>query len=121
MVVETAEFAYKAGRFTTVPLIIGNCSGEIGGQFVSNATTKETFFAQFDEYQNEAKFVFDPDGNKEFSEIQTKFNTEWVWGEPARMTARSFIKKTESCIYFSVWVCSCPGKRTCKVWRRSWI
>ncbi|MDE3250707.1 MAG: carboxylesterase family protein, partial [Bacteroidota bacterium] len=35
LVVETAESAYKAGRQAHVPLIIGNCSAEIGGPFVS--------------------------------------------------------------------------------------
>ena len=93
LVVETAESAYKSGRFSRVPLMIGNCSGEIGGPFVSNATSKETLFAQFGEHEAEAKGAFDPEGNKEFAEVQTKFNTDWVWGEPARMTARAFVAK----------------------------
>ena len=29
----------------------------------------------------------------QFDEVITKFNTDWVWGEPARMTARSFVAK----------------------------
>jgi para-nitrobenzyl esterase len=93
LVVETAESAYKSGRFANVPLMIGNCSGEIGGPFVSNATSKETLFAQFGKHEAEAKAAFDPDGNKEFAEVQTKFNTDWVWGEPGRMTARAFVAK----------------------------
>ncbi len=93
LVVETAESAYKAGRQPSVPLIIGNCSAEIGGQFVSNATSKEQLFSLFGELEAEAKAAFDPDGNKEFAEVQTKFNTDWVWGEPARMTARAFLAK----------------------------
>lgn len=93
LVVETAENAYNAGRQSSVPLIIGNCSGEIGGGFVSTSTTKEALFAQFGEYEAEAKAAFDPDGNKEFAEVITKFNTDWVWGEPGRMTAKAFIAK----------------------------
>lgn len=93
LVIETAESAYKSGRFANVPLMIGNCSGEIGGPFVSNATSKEALFAQFGEHEAEAKAAFDPDGNKEFAEVQTKFNTDWVWGEPGRMTARAFVTK----------------------------
>jgi para-nitrobenzyl esterase len=93
LVVETAESAYKSGRFTSVPLMIGNCSAEIGGQFVSNATSKEQLLSLFGDLESEAKAAFDPDGNKEFAEIQTKFNTDWVWGEPARMTARTFSAK----------------------------
>jgi para-nitrobenzyl esterase len=94
LVVETAETAYKDGRQPRVPLIIGNCSAEIGGPFVSNASTKEALFATFGEYEAEAKAAFDPEGNKEFAEVITKFNTDWVWGEPARMTARAFVAKS---------------------------
>lgn len=92
LVVETAESAYKAGRQACVPLMIGNCSAEIGGAFVSNSTTKEELFSKFGELESEAKAAFDPEGNKEFNEIITKFNTDWAWGEPARMTARAFVE-----------------------------
>lgn len=93
LVVETAESAYNSGKFPSVPLIIGNCSAEIGGPFVSAATTKEALFKLFGENEAEAKAAFDPNGDKEFAEVQTIFNTDWVWGEPARMTARAFAKK----------------------------
>jgi para-nitrobenzyl esterase len=91
LVVETAESAYKAGRQAHVPLIIGNCSAEIGGPFVTTANSKESLFSLFGELESEAKAAFDPQGNKEFAEVLTKFNTDWVWGEPARMTARAFV------------------------------
>ncbi|HQF28702.1 MAG TPA: carboxylesterase family protein [Bacteroidia bacterium] len=94
LVVETAESAYKAGRQAKVPLLIGNCSAEIGGGFVSTASTKEALFSTFGDLKDEAKAAFDPDGNKEFAEVITKFNTDWVWGEPARMTARAFLAKS---------------------------
>lgn len=93
LVVETAESAYKAGRQPKVPLIIGNTSAEIGGAFVNNSKTKEEFFASFGELEAEAKAAYDDGGNKSFDEIITKFNTDWVWGEPARMTAKTFIAK----------------------------
>jgi para-nitrobenzyl esterase len=93
LVVETAEGTYKAGKQPSIPLMIGNCSAEIGGPFVSNANSKETLFASFGEFEAEAKAAFDPDGKKEFAEVLTKFNTDWVWGEPARMTARAFVAK----------------------------
>ena len=60
---------------------------------MSNAKTKEELFASFGEFEAEAKAAFDPEGNKEFTEVLTKFNTDWVWGEPSRMTARTFVKK----------------------------
>ena len=100
LVTETAESAYKAGREPNVPLIIGNCSAEIGGPFVSNAKTKEELFASFGEFEAEAKSAYDPEGNKSFDEVITKFNTDWVWGEPARFTARAFVaKRAPSYIY----------------------
>ena len=96
LVVETAESAYKAGRQPKIPLMIGNTSAEIGGAFVNNSKTKEEFFASFGEFEADAKIAYDVDGNKSFDEIITKFNTDWVWGEPARMTAKTFIAKGAS-------------------------
>jgi para-nitrobenzyl esterase len=91
LVVETAESAYNAGRQARIPLIIGNCSGEIGGGFVSASSSKDELFSQFGELDGEAKAAYDPEGNKEFAEVITKFNTDWVWGEPARFAARAFV------------------------------
>jgi para-nitrobenzyl esterase len=96
LVIETAESAYKAGRQPKIPLMIGNTSAEIGGAFVNNSKTKEEFFASFGEFEADVKIAYDVDGNKSFDEIITKFNTDWVWGEPARMTAKTFIAKGAS-------------------------
>jgi para-nitrobenzyl esterase len=95
-VVESAESAYKAGRQARVPLMIGNCSAEIGGAFVSTSASKEELFSQFGELEAEALAAFDPRGDKEFAEVITKFNTDWVWGEPARMTARYFVAEGQA-------------------------
>jgi para-nitrobenzyl esterase len=48
-------------------------------------------FSSFGELEAEAKAAFDPEGKKEFAEVITKFNTDWVWGEPGRMAARAFV------------------------------
>ncbi|MCK9640192.1 MAG: carboxylesterase family protein [Prolixibacteraceae bacterium] len=90
LVVETSESAYKAGRQEHVPLMIGNNSAEIGGGFVNASKSKEELFSLFGELKDEAKTAYDPDGNKEFAEVQTRFNTDKVWAEPARFTASSF-------------------------------
>lgn len=95
LVVETAESAYKAGRQVSIPLIIGNTSAEIGGGFVNASGSKEELFSLFGELDDEAKSAYDPDGNKEFAELITKFNTDWVWGEPARLAARAFVANGE--------------------------
>ena len=89
-VTETSESAYKAGRQARVPLMIGCNSAEIGGGFVNASSSKEELFSLFGELKDEAKAAYDPDGNKEFAEVQTRFNTDKVWAEPARFTARSF-------------------------------
>jgi len=88
-VTETAESAYKAGRQTRVPLMIGNCSAEIGGSFVNSSSSKEELFSLFGELASEAKIAYDPKGDKDFNEIITLFNTDKVWGEPARFVANS--------------------------------
>jgi para-nitrobenzyl esterase len=93
LVVETAESAYKAGRQVKVPLMIGSNSAEIGGSFVNAAGSKEALFALFGPLENEATAAYDPDGHKEFAEVITKFNTDWVWSEPGRMTAKAFTTK----------------------------
>lgn len=90
LVVETSESAYKAGRQARVPLMIGCNSAEIGGGFVNASSSKEELFSMFGELKDEAKAAYDPDGTKEFAEVQTRFNTDKVWAEPARFVASSF-------------------------------
>ncbi len=96
LVTETSESAYNAGRLMQIPLIIGSNSAEIGGSFVNNSKTKEELFSLFGDFKEEVKAAYDPDGNKEFEEVITKFNTDWVWGEPARFTAKTIVKQEES-------------------------
>ena len=92
-VVENSTAAYNAGRQAKVPLMIGCNSAEIGGPFVNSSTSKEELFSMFGELKDEAKAAYDPDGTKDFAEIQTRFNTDKVWGEPARFAAQSVIAK----------------------------
>ena len=95
LVVETAESAYRAGRQAKIPLIIGSNSAEIGGSFVNTSHSKDELFSLFGEHKDEAKAAYDPDGNTEFDEVITKFNTDWVWAEPARFTAKAFVAQGE--------------------------
>jgi len=100
LVVETSESAYKAGRQAHVPLMIGNNSAEIGGGFVNASNSNEELFSLFGDLKDEAKAAYDPDGNKEFAEVQTRFNTDKIWGEPARFTANSFAAVNEPAYIF---------------------
>jgi para-nitrobenzyl esterase len=101
LVVETAESAYKADRQVKVPLIIGNCSAEIGGSFVNSSSSKDELFSMFGKLEGEAKAAYDADGNKEFAEVITKFNTDWVWAEPARFAARAFVDNGEPAFIYN--------------------
>ena len=118
-VVETAETAYNAGRQAKVPIMIGNNSAEIGGGFVNSTTSKEELFSLFGDLADEAKAAYDPDGNKEFAEVQTRFNTDWVWGEPARFTAKTFIAAGEPAYIFLFSYAPNRYERTYAVWSRS--
>jgi para-nitrobenzyl esterase len=92
LVVETAESAYKAGRQARVPLIIGSNSAEVAAGFV-NARSKEELLSLFGSMKDEAKAVYDPDGTADFGKMLTMVNTDKVWAEPARLTARAFVAK----------------------------
>lgn len=92
LVVETAESAYKAGRQPSVPLIIGSNSAEVPAGFV-NASSKEELLAVFGNLKDELVAAYDPDGTTEFAEMLTMVNTDKVWAEPARFTARAFTEK----------------------------
>src|SRR3989440_2131151 len=92
LVVETAESAYKAGRQARVPLIIGSNSAEVPAGFV-NARSKEELLSLFGNLRDKATAVYDPDGTAEFAQMLTMVNTDKVWAEPARFTARAFVAK----------------------------
>jgi para-nitrobenzyl esterase len=111
LVVETAERTYKAGRQAKVPLIIGSNSAEVPAGFV-NARSREELLALFGNLSDEAKAVLDPDGTADFAEILTKVNTDKVWAEPARLTARAFAaKNAPAYIYLFSYVSSSMRER----------
>jgi para-nitrobenzyl esterase len=103
-VTETAESAYKAGRQARVPLMIGCNSAEIGGAFVNASRSKEELFSMFGELKDEAKAAYDPDGNKEFAEVLTRFNTDKVWAEPARFVAGIYAAKDPAYLFLFSYV-----------------
>ena len=92
LVVETAQSAYESGRQAIVPIIIGSNSAEVPAGFV-NASSKEQLFSLFGQMKEEAKNVYAPDSTVEFAKILTMVNTDKVWAEPARFTARSYRAK----------------------------
>jgi para-nitrobenzyl esterase len=81
-------------------MLIMNNSAEIGGAFVNASSSKEELFSMFGELKEEAKAAYDPDGSKDFAEVQTRFNTDKVWGEPARFAAQSVAAKGDPAYIF---------------------
>jgi para-nitrobenzyl esterase len=90
LVVETAESAYKAGRVPAIPLLIGSNSAEVPAGFV-NVKSKEELLNLFGNFKAEASTAYDKDGTTSFGEMLTLVNTDKVWAEPARFTARAFV------------------------------
>jgi len=104
LVTETAQSAYQAHRQPTVPIIIGSNSAEVPSGFV-NAKSKEELLQHFKGMKAEANAVYDPDGNTEFAKMLSFVNTDKVWAEPARFTARAFTAKgTPAYIYLFSYV-----------------
>jgi para-nitrobenzyl esterase len=99
LVTETAQSAYEAGRPPQIPIMIGSNSAEVPSGFV-NAKSKEELFNFFGKMKAEASAVYDPEGNAEFAKMLSYVNTDKVWAEPARFTARAFTaKETPAYIY----------------------
>ncbi|MBF4464965.1 carboxylesterase/lipase family protein [Flavobacterium sp. LC2016-12] len=104
LVTETAESSYKRGRQPNVSIIIGSNSAEVPAGFV-NAASKEELISFFANVKEEFSKAYDPDGNADFAKMLTLVNTDKVWAEPARFTARIFIaKKTPAYLYLFSYV-----------------
>lgn len=92
LVVETAQSAYNAGRQNRASIMIGSNSAEVPAGFI-NASSKDSLLMLFGTMKDDAKMVYDKDGNRELAEMLTMVNTDKVWAEPARFTARSVTAK----------------------------
>ncbi|TMI90418.1 MAG: carboxylesterase family protein, partial [Bacteroidetes bacterium] len=104
LVVETAQSAYEAGRQAHVLLIIGSNSAEVPAGFV-NARSKEELLNLFGSLKDEAKRVYDVGDTTDFAKMLTMVNTDKVWAEPARFTARAFVAKgTPAYVYLFSYV-----------------
>jgi para-nitrobenzyl esterase len=112
LVVETAESAYKAGRQARVPIIIGSNSAEVPSGFV-NANSKEELLSLFGNLRDKAIAAYDPAGTSDLARMLTMVNTDKVWAEPARLTARAFVARgAPAYIYLFSYVSSSMKDRT---------
>lgn len=94
LVTETAESAYKARHEARVPIIIGSNSAEVPAGFV-NANSKKELLTLFSNVMDQMEAAYDPDGGADFARMLTLVNTDKVWAEPARFTARTFVADGE--------------------------
>ena len=92
LVVETAESAFKAGRQAKVPLLIGSNSAEVQAGFV-NAKSKDELLGLFPAVKDELAAAYEPASQDDFAKMLTLINTDKVWAEPARFSARSFVTR----------------------------
>ncbi len=92
LVVETAESAFNAGRQANVPLLIGSNSAEVPAGFV-NAKSKDELLEQFSAVKDGMAVAYEPDSKEDFAKMLTLVNTDKVWAEPARFTAKAFTAK----------------------------
>ncbi len=116
LVVETAQSAYEAGRQARVSLIIGSNSAEVPAGFI-NANSKEKLLSLFGSMKDEAAAIYDPDGNTDLAKMLTMVNTDKVWAEPARFTAKAFAAKGRSGLYLSFLLCFPFDATDDAVWR----
>lgn len=92
LVTETAQSAYEAGHQPKIPLLIGSNSAEVPTGFV-NAGSREELLKLYGNLSGEFSKAYDPNGATDFAEMLTLVNTDYVWAEPARFTARAFSEK----------------------------
>ncbi len=92
LVVETAQSAYEGGRQAKVALIIGSNSAEVPAGFV-NAHSNEELLNLFGSMKDDAARVYNLDDTANFAKALSMVNTDKVWAEPARLTARAFVAK----------------------------
>jgi len=72
--------------------MIGSNSAEVPAGFVGG-DTKDKLFASFGRGKDAAVAAYDPAGTVDFATLSTMVNTDRVWAEPARLTARAFAAK----------------------------
>jgi para-nitrobenzyl esterase len=91
LVVETSENAYKAGRVTPVPLMIGANSADAGA-FVSG-DTKDAVFSLYGARKADAMAAYDPSGTIDLRALIEIAGRDRVHLEPVRFSARAYAAK----------------------------
>ena len=84
IVVETPEAAIAAGRWAKVPIIIGANDRDLA---VGVANSKDELFAIFGSHADEARKLYDPDGNGNLDELKQQVFADRTMTEPVRHLA----------------------------------
>ena len=84
LVVESPESAIAAGRWAAMPIIIGANNRDLA---VGVASNKDELFANFGAHADEARTVYDPNGDQSLDELKQQVFADKTMTEPARHLA----------------------------------
>ena len=84
LLVEPPEEALAAGRQALVPVIVGANDREL---WIGTAETKDELFALFGDFADEARTLYDPDGDESLEELKQQVFADRTMVEPARHLA----------------------------------
>jgi len=84
LVVEAPEAAFAAGRWAKVPIIIGANNRDLP---VGVANSKDELFAIFGPHADEARKLYDPNGDQTLDELKQQIFADRTMTEPARYLA----------------------------------
>jgi para-nitrobenzyl esterase len=84
LVVEAPEAAFAAGRWAKVPIIIGANNRDLP---VGVANSKDELFAIFGSHADEARKLYDPNGDQTLDELKQQVFADRTMTEPARYLA----------------------------------
>ncbi|HUB46369.1 MAG TPA: carboxylesterase family protein [Acetobacteraceae bacterium] len=88
LIVEPPEAAVAAGHQAKVPIIIGANDRDLA---LGMANSKEALFAMFGPHADEARKVYDPNGDVPLSELQQQVFADRIFLEPTRHFANETV------------------------------
>jgi len=85
IVYRTPQQALEAGNWNKMPVLVGSTSADLG---FSSAKNKEELFAPFAANAQQARKVYDPDGNAPFESVRNALSMDQTMGEPPRFMSK---------------------------------
>ena len=88
-VVEAPEASLAAGRQAMVPVVVGANDRDLG---IGTANSKDELFAIFGSYADEARKLYDPQGDQTLDELKQQVLADKTLVEPARHLADEMVR-----------------------------